>query len=159
MMTPDAITLTPVLTDDEAALFALFAPIRAEELAMDAWDPALRDLVLRQQFDAQRRGHRAQHPGASEQLILVDDRAAGWIAVDRSGPAWQLVDIAIAPEFRRRKIASRILRTLQDEAALAGCGIGLMVLRSNVAARTLYDGLGFRTTGGTETHWIMEWRA
>lgn len=158
-MTADAISLKALCAGDEAALFALFAPIRAAELAMDAWEPALRDRVLRQQFDAQRRGHRAQHPGANEQLIIVDDRAAGWIAIDRSGPAWHLVDIAIAPEFRRRKIAFRILRSLQDEAAAAGRAIGLMVLRSNSSARTLYDGLGFRTIGGTETHWIMEWRA
>jgi len=44
--------LRTVRPEDEAALFALFAAIRSEELAMAGWDAALRDLVLRQQFDA-----------------------------------------------------------------------------------------------------------
>lgn len=158
-MTMDAVMLRTVRPEDEAALFALFAAIRSEELAMAGWDAALRDLVLRQQFDAQRRGHRAQYPAASEQLILFADRPIGWMVFDRSGPTWHCVDIAIAPEFRRRKIATDILRTIQDEAAAARRAIGLMVLRSNAAARALYERLGFRTSGGTGTHWFMEWRA
>ncbi len=154
-----AVTVTASQPEDEPALFRLFATVRAGELAMDGWDPALRDLVLRQQFDAQRRGHRAQHPSANTQLIRVENRPAGWIVIDRSGPAWHCVDLAIAPEFRRKGIATGVLRALQDEAAAAGRAITLMVLHSNVAARALYDGLGFRAIGGTETHWTMEWRA
>jgi ribosomal protein S18 acetylase RimI-like enzyme len=152
------ITLTPVGNDDEAVLFALFSEVRAEELAMAGWDAALRDLVLRQQFAAQRRGHRAQYPAASELLILLDGRPAGWTVLDRSGPMWHCVDIAIGREFRRRKIATHVIRAWQDEAAAAGCGIVLSVLRTNHAARALYDGLGFRPAGQTETHWEMEWR-
>lgn len=96
-MTMDAVMLRTVRPEDETALFALFAAIRSEELAMAGWDAALRDLVLRQQFDAQRRGHRAQYPAASEQLILFADRPIGWMVFDRSGPTWHCVDIAIAP--------------------------------------------------------------
>jgi ribosomal protein S18 acetylase RimI-like enzyme len=154
----DDITFMPVRPEDEQALFALFAEVRAEELAMAAWDPTLRDAVLRQQFAAQRRGHRAQYPAASELLILLDNRPVGWTVLDRSGPMWHCVDIAIAREHRRRKIATRVIRAWQDEAAAAGCGIGLSVMRTNRAARALYDGLGFRPVGQTETHWMMEWR-
>jgi ribosomal protein S18 acetylase RimI-like enzyme len=149
----------PVAAGEDAALFQLFAVIRTEELAMDGWDSTLRDLVLRQQFHAWRMGHRTQYPAASELLILLEDRPVGWIVVDRSAPTWRCIDIAIAPEFRRRKIASRILRTLQEEAAAARSAISLMVLHSNAGARTLYDGLGFRPSGGTDTHCYMEWRA
>lgn len=158
-MTIEVITLRPLRADDEPALFALFSAVRAEELAMDTWDPALREVVLRQQFDAQRRGHRAQHPTATEYLILAGEQPVGWTVLDRSGPTWRCVDIAIGIEFRRRRIASEILRRFQHEAAAAHYGIGLMVLRSNVAARALYDGLGFRQSGGTDTHCYMEWRA
>jgi ribosomal protein S18 acetylase RimI-like enzyme len=158
-MTLEAITLRPLRAADEPALFALFSAVRAEELAMDTWDPALRQIVLRQQFDAQRRGHRAQHPTANEYLIVADEQAVGWVVLDRSGPTWHCVDIAIGLEFRRRRIASEVLRRFQHEAAAAQCGIGLMVLHSNAAARALYDGLGFRPSGGTDTHCYMEWRA
>ena len=37
---------------------------------MDAWDPALRDPILRMQFEAQRRGYQTQFPAAHWQLIL-----------------------------------------------------------------------------------------
>lgn len=155
----DAVTLRTVRPDEDATLFSLFAGVRAEELAMDGWDGALRHLVLKQQFDAQRRGHRAQHPAGVDYLILLTDRPIGWTVIDRTGPTWHCVDIAIASEFRRRGIATHVLRNLQLEAAAAGCAIGLMVLHSNAPARALYDGLGFRPSGGTETHSYMEWRA
>jgi ribosomal protein S18 acetylase RimI-like enzyme len=155
----DTVTLRTVTPDDAATVFSMFAGIRAEELAMDGWDATLRNLVLQQQFDAQQRGHRAQHPSAREYLILLDDRPIGWAVMDRSAPTWHCVDIAIASEFRRRKIATHILRRFQQEAAAAHRAIGLVVLHSNAAARALYDGLGFRPSGGTDTHCYMEWRA
>lgn len=148
----------PVTAGEDAALFQLFASVRAEELMMDGWDAALRDLVLRQQFDAQRRGHRAQHPSAIHYLILLDDRPVGWTVLDRSAPMWHVVDIAIASDFRRRGIARHILQSFQHEAAAAGCGVKLSVLHSNAGARALYDGLGFRPIGETDIHCYMEWR-
>lgn len=144
--------------EDESALFALYSVVRAEELMMDGWDAPLRDLVLRQQFDAQRRGNRTQHPACREHLILVGDRPVGWVVFDRTAPTWRCVDIAIAGEHRRQGIARGVLRAFLDEAAARQCAVSLMVLRSNAAARALYDDLGFRITGGTETHWLMEWR-
>src|SRR5215472_3949308 len=129
----DAVTLRPVGPGDEGALFALFSDVRAEELGMGTWEPPLRELVLRQQFDAQRRGHRAQHPAAAEFLILTDDLPAGWTVLDRTGPTWHCVDIAIISAYRRRKIATRVLLDFQQEAAREGCGLSLMVLRWNRA--------------------------
>jgi ribosomal protein S18 acetylase RimI-like enzyme len=155
----NGVRLRPATPDDDAALFALFSAVRAEELAMDGWDDALRNTVLRQQFDAQRLGHRAQHPNATSYLILLADRPIGSVVLDRSGTTWHCVDIAIASEFRRRGIAAHILRGVQQDAAAAECAIGLMVLHSNAAARALYDVLGFRPSGRTETHCFMEWHA
>lgn len=79
--------------------------------------------------------------------------------LDRSGPTWHCLDIAIAREHRRQGIARHVLRAFQDEAAAAQCAVSLMVLRTNAAARALYDDLGFRITGGTDTHLMMEWGA
>jgi ribosomal protein S18 acetylase RimI-like enzyme len=153
------LALTDVGPADEAALFALFSGVRAGELAMDGWDAALRATVLRQQFQAQRHAHRTQYPAAREQFIVVDDCAVGWAVLDRSGPAWHCVDLAIAAEHRRLGIATRVLRDWQQDAAAAGRGITLSVLHSNAAARALYERLGFRVAGQTDTHSQMEWRA
>jgi ribosomal protein S18 acetylase RimI-like enzyme len=153
------IGFTDVQAGDEAALFALFSGVRAEELAMADWDAPLRNKVLRQQFDAQRRGYRAQYPAACEQLIRLDGCPVGWAVLDRSGPAWHCVDIAVAAEHRRQHIATHVVRAWQQEAAAVDRGIALSVLRTNAAARALYDGLGFFVVGQTDTHWIMEWHA
>lgn len=152
------ITFKQVQPADEAALFVLFARVRAEELAIDGWDAVLRDNVLRQQFHARRRGYDAAHPRASEMLILVDDRAAGWAVLDRGGEPWHLVDIGVDRAWRRMGVATRALRGWQIEAAAAGCRMALSLLRTNAPARVLYDRLGFRVAGESATHWRMEWR-
>jgi ribosomal protein S18 acetylase RimI-like enzyme len=143
---------------DEATLYGLFAGVRAAELAMDGWEPALRDLVLRQQYDARRRGYRARYPHAREYAIVAGGTAAGYGVIDRSAPFWRLVDIAVAHDWRRRGIAAGVVRRWQDEAAAARCGMRLSVMHGNTAARALYDRLGFRVTGEDGTHVEMEWQ-
>ena len=153
----ETVALRPAAPDSEATLFALFAAVRSEELAMAGWDAPLRDMVLRQQFDAQRRGYRAQYPAAATSLIMLQDDPVGWTILDRSGSPWHCLDIAVVSGARRRGIATQVIRTWQDEATRAHCRIALSVLRTNAAACALYAALGFRVSGETETHWHMLW--
>ena len=74
---PPGFASRPVTAADEAVLLALFGAVRAGELHLDGWEPALRDQMLRTQFDAQRRGYREEFPAASERLILHSGAAAG----------------------------------------------------------------------------------
>lgn len=151
------VALRPAAPDDEDTLSALFAAVRSEELGMAEWDAPLREVVLRQQFDAQRRGYRAQYPAAATSLIMLEDCPVGWTILDRSGSPWHCLDIAVVSRARRRGIATQIIRAWQDEAARAQCGIALSVLRTNAAACALYGALGFRVCGESETHWHMQW--
>jgi ribosomal protein S18 acetylase RimI-like enzyme len=152
-----AVALRPAAPNDEGTLSALFAAVRSEELAMAGWEAPLRDVVLRQQFDAQRRGYRAQYPAAATSLIMLEDCPVGWAILDRSGSPWQCLDIAVVSAARRRGIATQIIRAWQEEAARTQCGIALAVLRTNAAACALYAALGFRVSGETETHWHLQW--
>jgi ribosomal protein S18 acetylase RimI-like enzyme len=151
------VALRPVAPDDEDTLSGLFAAVRSEDLAMAGWDAPLRDVVLRQQFDAQRRGYRAQYPAAATSLIMIEDCPVGWTILDRSSSLWHCLDIAVVSRARRQGIATQVIRAWQDEAARTRCGIALAVLRTNAAACALYDALGFRVSGETETHWHMQW--
>jgi GNAT superfamily N-acetyltransferase len=152
-------TLSPSSPDDEAALYALFAAVRAEELGMETWDAALREQVLRQQFDAQRQGYRVRHPGADERLILCGDAPIGWVIVDRTGSELRGIDVALVPAARRQGIGRLIIRDLQQEAALHDWPMRIDVARGNVRARALYERLGFVSAGESDTHAQMEWRA
>jgi len=151
------VALKPAAPDDEDTLSGLFAAVRSEELAMSGWDAPLRDVVLRQQFDAQRRGYRAQYPAAVTSLILLEDCPVGWTILDCSGSTWHCLDIAVVSGARRQGIATHVLRAWQNEAARGQCRIALSVLRTNAGARALYESLGFRVSGESETHWHMQW--
>lgn len=154
----DSITQRTVGGQDEAVLFELFSAVRVEELAMEQWDPAMRDQILRLQFAGQRRGYRGQFPESREILILRNGRAIGWTVIDRSGPALRCVDIAIVPGERNRGVGRRLFEEWQQEAAALNRPVALTVFRGNPRARGFYARLGFVAVGETETHLEMEWR-
>ena len=75
-------------------------------------------------------------------------RLAGYLIVSRYVDAWHLMNIAVAPEHRRRGIA----RTLLDAPVRVTAGAGhrgytLEVRVSNADAIRLYESLGFKTAG------------
>jgi ribosomal protein S18 acetylase RimI-like enzyme len=144
--------------DDEAVLFQLFTAVRSEELGMRHWDQELRNRMLGFQFEAQRRGYREQWPDADTRLILRDGSPVGWLIVSRGGAVARAIDLAIVPDARNAGIGARVCLALQGEAAAAGRPLVISVLRSNVRARALYVRLGFRVTGETDLHTLMEWR-
>jgi ribosomal protein S18 acetylase RimI-like enzyme len=153
----DTVTLEMVRAD-EAPLFQLYAAVRAEELRMQDWAPELRNQMLRFQFEAQRRGYREQFPAADELLIVSDGSPVGWIVVDRSGTELHAIDIAVLSKERNKGVGTRVIRTLQEEAAARSRPMVLSVLTLNVRALGLYVRLGFGAISETDTHTVMEWR-
>ncbi|MCB0828188.1 MAG: ribosomal protein S18-alanine N-acetyltransferase [Solirubrobacterales bacterium] len=73
-------------------------------------------------------------------------RITGYVVLTRFDLAWHLMNVAVAPEGRRRGLATRLI-----EAALAripaGSPVTLEVRPSNVPAIALYESLGFRARG------------
>jgi ribosomal-protein-alanine N-acetyltransferase len=73
---------------------------------------------------------------------------AGYCATWFVGSELHINNLAIRPEFRRQRLASRLLDAVLDLAAAAGCERAtLEVRRSNHPARQLYESLGFRLVG------------
>ncbi len=76
------------------------------------------------------------------------DRLAGYLVVSRYVDAWHIMNIAVAPEYRRRGIATRLLDALfTTTAGDARRGYTLEVRVSNTTAIALYERLGFQATG------------
>jgi ribosomal-protein-alanine N-acetyltransferase len=76
------------------------------------------------------------------------ERLAGYLIVSRYVDAWHVMNVAVAPDYRRRGIAERLLTTLfelteGDERR----GYTLEVRVSNDGAIRLYERLGFRPSG------------
>ena len=73
---------------------------------------------------------------------------AGYLIISRYVDAWHVMNLAVADEYRRRGIATRMMERLFELTAGDGRrGYTLEVRISNDAAIKLYESLGFRARG------------
>ena len=76
------------------------------------------------------------------------DRLVGYLIISRYVDAWHVMNIAVAPEYRNRGIATRLMERLFELTAGSGRrGYTLEVRVSNEDAIRLYERLGFRARG------------
>ena len=81
--------------------------------------------------------------GAFEAEHLV-----GYLIISRYVDAWHVMNVAVAPEYRRRGVASALLnRLFEVTAGDARRGYTLEVRVSNKGAIRLYERLGFESRG------------
>jgi [ribosomal protein S18]-alanine N-acetyltransferase len=77
-----------------------------------------------------------------------DDRLAGYLITSRYVDAWHVMNIAVAPSFRRRGIATALLEKLFELTGEGSRrGYTLEVRVSNEGAIKLYERLGFTGRG------------
>jgi ribosomal-protein-alanine N-acetyltransferase len=76
----------------------------------------------------------------------VDGELVGYLICSRYDTVWHIMNVAVDPDLRRRRIATTLLETLiarvEREAQLT-----LEVRRSNAGAIELYERFGFRSAG------------
>jgi ribosomal-protein-alanine N-acetyltransferase len=77
---------------------------------------------------------------------VVERELAGYLICSRYDTVWHVMNVAVDPAQRRRKIAtaliSRVLNRVEPDAQLT-----LEVRRSNAGAIALYERFGFRSAG------------
>jgi [ribosomal protein S18]-alanine N-acetyltransferase len=87
----------------------------------------------------------------SPRVALVSERQdelAGFVVAAQAAGVWEIENVVVAPESRRKGIGSLLLMTLLDQVrARGGREILLEVRDSNLAARRLYEGAGFQENG------------
>lgn len=152
----DGIGLRPEAADDEAFVRRLFAANRAADFApLGLPEPAL-DMLLGQQFAAQRAQYSADRAQSDWWIVERDGVAVGRLYI-RHDPGFDyLVDIALLPEVQGQGIGGRLMDRMMTEAAAAGRGIRLHVDPFK-PARRLYLSKGFRETGVDGPDTAMEW--
>jgi ribosomal protein S18 acetylase RimI-like enzyme len=150
-------TLRPVAEADRDFLRDLYASTREQELDQVGWADGAREAFVEHQFDAQDRHYRANYPGATLDMVELDGEPAGRLYVHRGENDIRIMDIALAPAFRRRGIGTRLIEELIAEAGSSGRALSIHVELQN-PARSLYDRLGFVGAGEHGVYVLMEWR-
>lgn len=149
------LTLRPAVPADEPFLFQLVHDTMAEQLHAAAWDPKIRESLLKMQIEGQRASYAAQFPTADYGIIVYDDLAIGRLILDRGPQFHTLVDITLLPKHRSSGIGTWLLRALCTEAELMRKPIRLHVQVTN-RAKNLYQRLGFRTIEDYQVGLVME---
>jgi ribosomal-protein-alanine N-acetyltransferase len=76
------------------------------------------------------------------------NRLVGYLIISRYVDAWHVMNIAVAEDYRRRRIATRLIERLFEVTSGDGRrGYTLEVRVSNEAAIRLYESLGFKARG------------
>ena len=100
-------------------------------------------------------------------VAYLRDQAVGSAVVRVVAGEGELLRMAVRPRWRRHGIGRRILRSIASAVGDACAeGIHLEVRESNVAARALYTGAGFRECGRRRDYYtapredaiLMRWR-
>ncbi len=120
------------------------------------WDDAMKESILRMQFEAQRTGYAADSPNARFETIEQRGRPIGRLVVDRRDDEIHLVDIALLPGARGRGIGGALIVELCREGEQGGRPVRLCVDWRNPALG-LYRRLGFVEVGGDQVSALMEW--
>lgn len=93
-------------------------------------------------------------PVAQPLVVEYENRIIGyvvpWFVVDEL----QIANLTIHEDFRRRGLARQLITQLCEMARQKGCKVAhLEVRRSNLAARKLYEALGFHPTGARRDYY------
>lgn len=88
-------------------------------------------------------------------VIQLDGEDIGVVRVQERTEELFLANLEILPAYQRRGIGTLIIRRVIEEGRQRGKPVALQVLKMNMAARALYQSLGFGVTGENDTHYIM----
>jgi [ribosomal protein S18]-alanine N-acetyltransferase len=75
-----------------------------------------------------------------------DDRLLGYLVCSRYDSVWHLMNVAVTPERRRERIATRLINHLFERGG-PGSPYTLEVRVSNREAIAMYERFGFRSAG------------
>ncbi|MDT4952493.1 MAG: hypothetical protein QOJ02_631 [Acidobacteriota bacterium] len=151
-----AITLRPVLPEDEQLLYEVYEGVRADELAQVGWNEAQRKVFLKMQLKARDQSYLMYYPALDDRIILVNNQLAGRLILSRTDEWIKLIDIALLPEYRGKGVGTSLIKDLFAEALETNRAVHLQVEKTNPQALRLYERLGFTVTSENQTHFQLE---
>lgn len=94
--------------------------------------------------------------GCGAYAALMDGEVVGYICTSRVFDEGHILNLAVAPAWRRKEIAKALAKRGLDELKAGGClRVYLEVRVSNEAAIALYEGFGFKPAGIRKTYYVL----
>jgi GNAT superfamily N-acetyltransferase len=148
--------LKPARPDDNDFLYEVFCTTWQDEVAALPNQNLARH-VLRIQHTAQERRFDNRFPGHRRFVVSHDGERVGRFYLFASGSTLNIVDLTLLPEFRRRGIATRLVRDLMREASSDGHRVSMRVARRNGMSLSVYAALGFDLVSSDDLDHYFEW--
>jgi ribosomal protein S18 acetylase RimI-like enzyme len=151
------ITLHPVTGEDREFLITVYQASREIELAMTPWDAEQKRAFAALQLEAQTVHYNELYPDARHDIIFYNDVPAGRLCVNRGQTQIAILDITVLNEYRKKGIATALVKELLAEAAEAQKTVRIYVESFN-PSQNLFKGLGFETASEEGVNLRLEWR-
>jgi 8-oxo-dGTP pyrophosphatase MutT (NUDIX family)/GNAT superfamily N-acetyltransferase len=140
----ESIELRPAVARDRDFLLALnLAAYREVVTRQFGWDQGDQEARFADKWAS-----------AAYRIVEQDGRAVGALWTRVEGTRLIVHEILVHPEQQNAGIGTATMRRVFDEADAQQLGVHLQVLREN-RARALYQRLGLRVYGDSETHYLM----
>jgi RimJ/RimL family protein N-acetyltransferase len=127
-------------------------------VAMPASD-AMKETLLRLQFQSQTFSYRTQYPNARFDILEREDTRFGRLIVQEQAGIATFVDFALLPETRGGGIGTAVIARVLDWVAERCPIVRLSVLCTNEASLRLTRRFGFVQIGEMPPYVHLEWRA
>jgi ribosomal-protein-alanine N-acetyltransferase len=96
-----------------------------------------------------------KNPRSISKVARLGGRIAGYLCASRIIDEGHILTFAVHPEFRKRGIASALIRDILDQLKGEGCRFVFLEVRaSNSGARKMYEKFGFRELGVRKNYYL-----
>ena len=141
-------TLRAATGDDFEFLYALHVEtIRAAVEATWGWDDSFQQAHFREHFSAR-----------ANQIIVADGVDVGALRLEERDGDCFIALLEIAPAYQNRGLGSDVILDVVKTAFQRDQAVSLHVLKANLAARRLYERLGFGVTEERAERFVMRIR-
>jgi len=132
------------------------------DFARNVHHRAYRDVIERQYGewspDDQDRFFADAWSAATHEIVLCNSVRCGYTCIETGNGEIYLRELVIDPDFQCQGIGTHVIKDLLAAATTREVPVRLQTHVHNRAGN-LYRRLGFRETGRTDTHILMEWKS
>ncbi|MEK2688465.1 GNAT family N-acetyltransferase [Bdellovibrio sp. GT3] len=134
----------PNLTDYEFLKNVHHITLKPHVEKIWGWEETRQDAFFKEDFES-----------GQIQLLRAFNQLVGYLQLNEENGTLFIVNILILPEFQNRKLGSAIIKDLIVKYGAKGVPLKLGVFKINTRAKCLYEALGFKIDGESETHFSM----